>query len=64
MCQENDAGFGEIVDAAATLTPYATMFRYPSDLIVYEPELTDALEAMALAGSIVERVQDRLKGYL
>jgi len=40
-------GFSDLLDAAERLTPYATLFRYPGDIlepdpIEFEQALTDA----------------------
>jgi HEPN domain-containing protein len=54
LCSLSDIGFQNLEDAADTLTPYATEFRYPGDLI--EPERHDAEEAIDLAASVLAYV--------
>jgi hypothetical protein len=53
-----DHGFDALQEAAEILTPFATAFRYPGDLI--EPEATDVAEAIELAQRIVDFVSSRL----
>jgi hypothetical protein len=53
-----DHGFDAPQEAAEILTPFATAFRYPGDLI--EPEATDVAEAIELAQRIVDFVSSRL----
>ncbi|MFN0070231.1 MAG: HEPN domain-containing protein [Chloroflexota bacterium] len=58
QCTELDLEFGELVEAAETLTPYAVMTRYPDDLIV--ADVADAMLAGKLAEQIVSFVRARL----
>jgi HEPN domain-containing protein len=46
-CIEFDANFEVLRDSAESLTPYATEFRYPGDII--EPEQDDVEEALEMA---------------
>jgi len=46
------------MDMADILTPYATAFRYPGDVL--EPELADVLEALQLAQKILEYVEGKI----
>ena len=50
--------FGALQEAAEVLTPFATAFRYPGDLI--EPEATDVVLAIELAQRVVDFVSSRL----
>jgi HEPN domain-containing protein len=47
QCMTIDADFSTLAPAAATLTPHAVEFRYPTGLI--EPTSDDAEEALRLA---------------
>jgi HEPN domain-containing protein len=46
-CIKFDANFEVLRDSAESLTPYATEFRYPGDII--EPEQDDVEEALEMA---------------
>ena len=43
-----------LINACIVLTPYATEFRYPGD--IFEPDQSEATEALLLAQSIVDAV--------
>jgi HEPN domain-containing protein len=58
FCLSFDIGFQSLQDAANTLTPYATEFRYPGDTI--EPKRGDAEQAMEMAALILNFVVQRL----
>lgn len=45
-----------LADGAATLTPYATLYRYPD--AVMEPDDADVAEAMAMAYAFLRAAQD------
>jgi len=60
LCEALDSDFVRLAAAARTLTPYATLFRYPGGLL--EPPLSEAQDAQRLAREIVEFVQQRLPG--
>jgi HEPN domain-containing protein len=45
-------------DAAIVLTPYATLFRYPSTIV--EPDDEDVRQAIQLATSLLEAVERQL----
>ena len=64
QCLEFDHSFESIRDVADILTPYATAFRYPGDVL--EPEPADAEEACRLANHlfhfILEKMPDEVKG--
>ncbi|MBK5964022.1 hypothetical protein CCR95_07955 [Thiocystis minor] len=60
-CAAGDQRFTRWIDLAATLTPYATHFRYPcSDP---DPGLEEALEAIALATDLYEFVRTRFDAH-
>jgi HEPN domain-containing protein len=46
-CVPLEPGFSQLEEPAALLTPYATAFRYPGDVL--EPEPAEAEEALAAA---------------
>lgn len=54
QCLEFEASFESLRDAAEILTPYATEFRYPGELI--EPEDEDVREALEMAKTILHFV--------
>jgi len=58
LCQNIDKEFVGLQPAARTLNPYATQFRYPGGPLA--PEISDAQEALRLAGDIVRFVANRL----
>ncbi len=53
-CADLDASFGQLAEAAEILTPYGTTFRYPG--ATYEPQMSEALEAIACATRILDHV--------
>jgi HEPN domain-containing protein len=58
QCMELDKTFEQIMDVSETLTPYATAFRYPGDVL--EPHPSDAEEAVGLAGVVIDFVLKRM----
>jgi HEPN domain-containing protein len=53
-CLDFDLGFEIFRTSAEVLTPYATEFRYPSDIV--EPDTSEAEEALTMAESILSFV--------
>ncbi len=53
-----EADFDELRDFADILTPYATEFRYPGDVI--EPERQEAEEAIEMAAAVLAFVIGKL----
>src|SRR5437660_11944852 len=56
LAVDNNSAFAQWHDAAITLTPYATAYRYPEDLTGLEPgrdEFDEALELSADLGTFV-----------
>ncbi|MDX8390832.1 MAG: HEPN domain-containing protein [Mariprofundaceae bacterium] len=53
-----DESFEQLMDLADILTPYATAFRYPGDIL--EPSAVDAEEALQLSEKILEFVLYKL----
>ena len=51
--------FAELTEPSEILTPFATEFRYPGDLL--EPDLSDAEEALQVAAHILMFVNSKLK---
>jgi len=66
QCMDEDASFEALMEIAEILTPYATAFRYPGDVL--EPDTPDAREALTLAeemvGFILEKFPDAIRGEL
>jgi len=58
QCAEFDRGFEDLSALADVLTPYATAFRYPGDIL--EPTAPDAEEAVEMAERIVAFVLQRM----
>ncbi len=53
-CIDFDLSFELLRASAEVLTPYATEFRYPSDIV--EPEIAEAEEALEMANSVLNFV--------
>jgi HEPN domain-containing protein len=60
QCMDVDPAFAELREAAEALTPFATVFRYPGDVL--EPEPADVVEGIYLAEQVVEFVRARVPG--
>jgi HEPN domain-containing protein len=58
LCQGIDPVFVGFTEAAHTLNPYVTQFRYPGGPL--EPALEEAREALRLASEVIEFVRQRL----
>lgn len=58
LCKDIDESFTELADAAELLTPFATEFRYPGD--VMEPAPSDADEAYRVALLVVQFILSKL----
>lgn len=58
LCADIDSSFVQLSDAAELLTPLATEFRYPGDIL--EPDPSDAEEAYIAAEYVVRFVSSRL----
>ena len=53
---EVDSNFSKLADAADTLTPYATRFRYPNATFAVEPQPAEDNEAVTHAQTIYDFV--------
>ena len=60
LCGDIDETFLQLSDAAELLTPLATEFRYPGDIM--EPDAADAEEAYTAAQSVVLFICLKLPG--
>ena len=58
LCADIDSSFYELSDAAELLTPLATEFRYPGDIM--EPDPSDAQEAYLSAEYVIRFVRSRM----
>ena len=58
QCIEVDPAFLSLRDAAEALTPFATVFRYPGEVL--EPEASDVEEGIALAEMVVQFAENRM----
>jgi len=58
QCIVFDLGFEQLIAISDTLTPYATAFRYPGDIL--DPDREDAEEALRLAGRVVDFIVQRM----
>ncbi len=59
-CADIDPGFRSLSDAASSLTPYATAFRYPDEFFEPEPNQRQFDEALRQAEQIADFVVQRL----
>lgn len=57
---EYDAEFSNWMDAAITLTPYATAYRYPEEAAALEPSRAEFDDALKLAGDFLSFVCSRV----
>ena len=55
LCMPFEPDFAQWEEAAAMLTPYATEFRYPGELL--EPERSEAEQALAAAAAFVQFIE-------
>jgi HEPN domain-containing protein len=62
LCALSDSDFQDLRDIGDILTPYATEFRYPGDVI--EPERRDAEEAIEMAATVLAFVDQKLPDEL
>lgn len=58
QCVPLDASFDSLMELAELLTPYATAFRYPGDLLIPDP--VDAQEALQSAEQVLAFVLSTL----
>jgi len=58
QCMDADASFDALVEISEILTPYATAFRYPGDVL--EPDPLDAEEALVSAEKVFDFVLEKL----
>lgn len=58
QCMDVDKNFEDLREAAEALTPFATEFRYPGDVL--EPEPSDVEEGIEFAEKVVEFVLDKM----
>ena len=58
LCIDVDSSFANLADAAELLTPFATEFRYPGDMLVPDP--SDVEEAYKVAEHVVIFISSKL----
>lgn len=58
LCKDLDKSFSKLADAAEILTPFATEFRYPGDIM--EPDENDANEAYRVAEYVFSFIKLKL----
>jgi len=58
QCMDEDTSFEALLDIAEILTPYATAFRYPGDVL--EPAPVDAEEALDSAENVFAFVSNKI----
>ncbi len=58
LCIDIDSSFVNLADATVFLTPFATEFRYPGDIL--EPDPADVDEACKMAENIMEFIDSKL----
>jgi HEPN domain-containing protein len=56
LAAELDSSFRQLADAADTLTPYATRFRYPNATFAVEPQPAEHNEALNHAQAVYDFV--------
>ena len=59
LCTPCEPGIAQWEETAAMLTPYATEFRYPGELL--EPERSEAEQALAAAEGFVQLIRRLLQ---
>jgi len=62
LCTPFEPDFAQWEEAAAMLTPYATEFRYPGELL--EPERSEAEQAFAAAEAFVQFIGQLLQNAI
>ncbi|MCL4708402.1 HEPN domain-containing protein [bacterium] len=60
LCKGIEPSFQLFDDAAATLTPYATGYRYPNEFFEPNPDEQEVKEAIQLAQQIFDFIRDHL----
>jgi len=60
-CVFFNSNFNDFFEIAETLTPYATEFRYPGEVL--EPEQEEAKQAIVMAETVVEFVNNSLPSF-
>lgn len=60
LCRQIDSNFQDFQDAASTLTPYATVYRYPGEFFESEPDPQQMKEALELAKLVLDFVLGQL----
>ncbi len=58
LCIQIDSSFQDLAEAALVLTPMATEFRYPGDLL--DPPMDEVRTALRLANGFLDAVLSRL----
>ena len=59
-----DPGFSNWMNAAITLTPYATAYRYPGESVALEPSRSEFSEALELTTNFVRFVLSLLPTHV
>lgn len=60
ICENIDSSFETLLDYADNLNPYDTIFRYPSDGMIIEPDIEDVKEAIEMTEYILNFVKDKI----
>ena len=60
QCLEIDSAFGEFIEAAALLSPYVAVFRYPG--LGEDPTADQTARSMEIAGAVLAFVGDHMPG--
>lgn len=60
LCTDIDPSFATLISSAEILTPFATSFRYPGD--VMEPARADVENGLELAAQVIAFVTDAMPG--
>lgn len=59
LCRRHGPSLAFLQEAAITLTPYATLYRYPD--VVMEPDAADAQSALSHAAQVLASIGDHLR---
>ena len=60
LCSEHDNKFENLHNYADKLNPYDTIFRYPSDGMIIEPDIEEVKDAIEMAEYILNFVKDKI----
>ncbi len=62
LCLPSESSFAQFKKETEILTPYATEFRYPGDVL--EPDMSEVKQALEMSESIVNFIIDLIPDYV